>query len=262
MRRIITFILFCCLALALCACENRLVPEQTEAVSVPQTTVGSVTDPPTPTEPESKSVIETKKYTLYRKNETYYMLSHIQNSPTTDNGSSAMFMLDFPRFSSIGEMKRKLETGDLTDSQIFALTYRTNQEGTQICNLDDLYEAVLPPDLTVDYIELHSKGDGYWYFFKELQGNFICEQDGMWEYFYDDFQNPKHHRQILREETVADRSATVVCIGRCSLQACSLYHRDSQRSIICQRDIPHGYPGRWNPKGNNIRIILFGKCIR
>ena len=160
----------------------------------------------------SQEIIATDKYTIFWKDEECYIKSHLSKQHTSDFSkiSPMKMFANYPRFSSVSEMIESVRLGNLTDDEISALTKREYETdiGTKLVDLNTLYEAVLPSNLSVEYVEL--SGLAYRFKFKEANGSLTCLDEESFNYYFDTiFQNPVGVRTLISQETDQDRNAMI-----------------------------------------------------
>lgn len=186
----------------LCCLSSCATPTGTDIVSTgenQQMTIAS-----TFLDESTLNPIETEQYTIYWENGKCYLKSYVVDKGDSDSntGINAMsYYVSYPHFSSLSEMKLRLTTGDLSEDEIYALTFRQEDKSTgiEIMDINHLYEAVFPSDLTVDYIEF--SGKGYRYCFKELTGSITCFDEESYNYNFElVYQNPSGVRTLLSQE--------------------------------------------------------------
>ncbi len=85
---------------------------------------------------------KTPKYTISEENEGYYISLSGDIKPQENTG----MMLGTVQFSSIEEMKEKLKSGDFTDGEMNIINNfaKDEQNRIKLCNIDNLYEPVMP----------------------------------------------------------------------------------------------------------------------
>ena len=192
-----TLVAVIALCLLLTACTQQSVetqPPETQSTTAPTTE-------PTETTPVA---IETEKYTIYWENGKCYLKSNMVDTGDSEGNSginATSYSVSYPHFSSISEMKRRLTTGNLSEDEIYALTFRQSDPNTgiEIMDINNLYEAMYPENLTVDYIQLSEKG--YSFYFKELNGSIACFDEESYNYNFElIYQNPSGVRTFLSQE--------------------------------------------------------------
>lgn len=205
MKKVMTFMLIICLLLASCKFltkgetnGDRLGISARASVEETQFIADSVAPMQT---------IETEKYTLFWENGKSYMQLVSVPDDESSNGSFSQ-VINYPEFSSVREMKQKLSMGDLTEEEIEALmVYAPDNANTiEVCDINSLYEAIYPNDITMKYIIYY----GQTYSFA-LDGGYISclTQEAYHSKFDRDYNgtNLSDNIVITSERTVDDRNA-------------------------------------------------------
>lgn len=192
------------LLLSLCSCAVDQAGEETSPA------VAGESQPATETTAAAPPVIDTGKYTIYWENEKCYMaFPPVTQSDTKEE--HFVVSAQYPEFSSVQEMKKKLSEGDLSEAEIEELR-RVTQQGTyEICNINDLYEAVLPENVELTMVRF--LGTAYDFTFRGSEGGAMyCVSEEIyesgWEHGYKGIGIGKES-VLLSTETVADRNAEV-----------------------------------------------------
>jgi len=161
----------------------------------------------------SRDVLEFQNYSLIQENDRFFISSKLGSLDDTQDDGILYIMLqaEYPEFPSIAEMKRAVENGELTESEVYALTRnsRENPAVSEICNLNGLFEAVYPDNLTLERIDL--TGNSYRFVFQENYGYLWCMEKSSYDNYYKNYTDPVGARTLLSEETVKDRDAVVTC---------------------------------------------------
>lgn len=202
----------CCLLLALVACAVTPAKETEKSVSnMPnQTTTQTTTQATEPVVEATKpqDTITTEKYTLFWEDGKSYMEYHPGEGNEASDGN-ALAIAHYPTFSSIREMREKLITGDLAEEEITELMRNAPKDSdvVEICNINKLYEATYPKDMTLKRIKLFGTG----YSFELDNGYIICTSKDGYLSEFDRIYNGKGFGgiTILSVEKVADRNAEV-----------------------------------------------------
>lgn len=124
-------------------------------------------------------------------------------------------IFQYPCFASLTEMREAIVTGSISEKEmqtVFNTAKRCEDGSIQICNVDKLYECVLPSELSV--IHITWAGAMYDYRVSGLiaSGSFIClneqdYQDNIDSQYKDFLDNDR--LKITKEEYKEDRSAMV-----------------------------------------------------
>ena len=210
MKRIIAYLVVICLLLGFSACSQQLPETHFEETSSPLTSPTTPTNVPTNATKDIPIAIDTGKYTIYWENEKCYMVfpSETGGEKTED---SFLVTAQYPQFSSVQEMKRKISEGDLSEAEVEELRRVAQQGIVEICNINNLYEAVFPKGLELTVITFY--GNGYDFEFSgNISGVMTCvseeEYNSKWEHSYKG-EGIAKQSVLISEETEEDRNALV-----------------------------------------------------
>lgn len=204
--RIIVAVIALCLLFTSCM-QQPVESETPSPTALTAAPTAESTAEPTETTPVA---IDTGKYTIYWENEKCY----IAFPPVDPNDTKEQWgyvAAQYPKFSSVQEMKKKLSEGDISEAEIEELRRATQQGTYAICNINDLYEAVLPED--VEQTMVRFLGTAYDFTFRgSEEGVMVCVSEDVYESEWN-----RHYKGtnlskgciLLLTETVADRNAEV-----------------------------------------------------
>lgn len=159
-------------------------------------------------------ICENDVYTLEESNGTYWLNFHEQ-LPKQGGGDSAdgQQIVDDVCFGSVKEMKEAIRKGKFSDEAIQTITryFQRNPAGdVKTCNINQLYEAALPSDLSVTKVSWYGETYSFSIEGGGITGYMTCGDQAL----YDDSQEKGmgflSNEDIIidSQTTVADRNAT------------------------------------------------------
>lgn len=126
-------------------------------------------------------------YSIINENGRYYLIPKTEVGVQGNTTSVDVYrVLLFPQFASVADMRQGIITGSymeedelLAEAYLFSFDYQADNEVStindiEICNIDNLYECILPTDLTTRYIEWHGKDYVYKVYGETATGWIYC----------------------------------------------------------------------------------------
>ena len=106
---------------------------------------------------------ENELYTIYAKDGQYSLV--MKQTPGLSGFEDGSVVRTDPKFSSLAEMREAILTGSFSDMELFAIQrFSKNDAGNIIiCDINNLYEPVLPKNITIGEVVWH--GDSYGFLF-------------------------------------------------------------------------------------------------
>lgn len=165
------------------------------------------------------TVYKADDYTITQIDGKYYMNFYEKYEPPAESVSSSCAIADYPKFTSVSEMKTAIETGNFSESELETLRMNSysadsKENGTlEICNPAALYDLAFPK--SEDFYLSHIIWYGTSYSF-ELRGSIpgylkYTNSEVFSKKFQAQYTNFFEQNQIelISQETVSDRNATV-----------------------------------------------------
>ena len=148
---------------------------------------------------------KTPKYTISEKNGGYYINLSEEIKPQTTTG----MMLGGIRFQSLEKMKEKLKSGDFTDGEMNIINNfpKDEQNRVKLCNIDNLYEPVMPSGMSYTSIEL--TGEEYIFASPYLNTIVSCLTPEMYEREMEIYAKRFDDYDDLMQKKIVDRDANV-----------------------------------------------------
>ena len=138
-----------------------------------------------------------------------------EDPPTLDIPShfGVSLALDYPTFQSVAQMRKTIITGAFTETELIALTFgKDATDGIEICDPDQLYEATVPEEFTLNHITLQGTDYSFDFRSETVQACIHCyNQEDYEEEFnsgYKDFLT-NSNITITKKQITLNRFATV-----------------------------------------------------
>lgn len=213
---------------------------------------------------DSCIIVEYDTYTIEKKDGVYSL--HFKNdpeSPADPIKESASGGYSNPHFSSVTEMKEFVLSGQLSETQLYALKigalYNKNDDGSlKLCNLDALYDVRLPEN--VDIEEVIWKGFCYDFDFESDDGPYgyigYCDEYSYDREYQDHYVNIMEGQYGGSEWQVEERNATVTRHSNTTGSYTTIrYKIESGEWTVHVRELHKG--GYWE-ESTPVHIYLFG----
>ena len=182
---------------------------------------------------DAETIVSNERYDVLRKDDQYYFVPRNWKS---SSGASSLVIADWPQFSSIGEMKETILSGNCPYSRTIAMKAAQNNGTIPIYPLDRLYEALIPVGGISDLLwelEGYSFGIEGEYRGSVLSGRMRIMQAQQFEIslkskFTDKFEELTGRKEILLHETDPQTNAEVLCYKKNSGGHNTLVHKTYQ----------------------------------
>ena len=118
--------------------------------------IGPVSDPYT-------TIAANSNYQIVTDGENTYLRFDKKQQQELEHNANLSQRVDWPHYSSVGEMKQAILRGDFTEnvkSHLYAKAKKNEKGDARICNINQLYEPLLPTGSTVLYVEFDVS---YWF---------------------------------------------------------------------------------------------------
>ena len=224
MKKFLLPALFLLLVLTACATADTPASE-TQAETQATETNASTESPETETEssapaetaPETRAEIPTSEetteadtepsvlcanenYTISLAGENCYINFSAGNDVSPDEGFSQIGSIDFP---SLSEMKNSFLNNNLTSDQMLVIrsAFADETNGIRLCNLNALFTASLPSNVTADTVTL--KGDTYYFNLSSetVTGSLTVATESAYQFNYNrDFKDIESY-EITKQES-------------------------------------------------------------
>lgn len=190
---------------------------------------------------QSKYAVENDRYAIYRENGKYYMSIYCDLSAPTggEPGEYESIALSPPTFASLADMKQRIVSGGLSDSELYVLSKNGSVRTFEICNLWDLQDIALPQGLSYDRILWY----GSYYTFEIPTGGIsvtVCGKKDYDRLFADNYTEEINHesRSVFSDTVVPDRDARAIQYmtdaGICK-DLCYTIHPDHGKATVLER---------------------------
>lgn len=110
-----------------------------------------------------KTIATNDGYKLVTDGENTYLRFNKKQQQELEHNISLSQSVDWPHYSSLGEMKQAILRGDFTENvkaHLYAKAKKNEKGDARICSIDQLYEPLLPAGASIRYIEYDG---GYWF---------------------------------------------------------------------------------------------------
>lgn len=167
----------------------------------------------------AETIVSSERYDILRLDEQYYFVPRNWERLPSDSGESSLLYDDYPEFSSVGEMRKKIFSGNCPYSRSISRMANQYNGIIPICSLDPLYEPVLPNSVRIKYVSWQLSKYGIAlqgsYRYQALSGYMKCLQPEIFETFKESFLERINKiiatEEVLFHGTDPETNAEVVC---------------------------------------------------
>lgn len=118
--------------------------------------IGPASDPYT-------TIVSNSNYQIVTDGENTYLRFDKKQQQVLEHNLSFSQSVDWPHYSSVGEMKQAILRGDFTENvktHLYAQAEKNEKGDARICNVNQLYEPLMPAGASIRYIEYNGE---YWF---------------------------------------------------------------------------------------------------
>lgn len=157
-----------------------------------------------------------KNYEISKVNDKYYITFDLEEDSknTDENVSSMMTFADYPDFLTVSEMRAGIASGEIPRDELVAIRAMAREQGgtLEICDIDNLYDVVLPEGVQVTKVSWEGKSYSFYLKTDSIKNCYLsCYDRYSYEYNFDrmfqDFPNPE---TITDLKQISDRNATEI----------------------------------------------------
>ena len=102
------------------------------------------------------TIAANSNYQIVTDGENTYLRFDKKQKQELEHNANHSISVDWPHYSSVGEMKQAILSGDFTEhvkTHLYAKAKKNDKGDARICNVNQLYEPLLPTGACVRYIE-------------------------------------------------------------------------------------------------------------
>lgn len=159
--------------------------------------------------------IKNEKYTIFHKDGKCYIEFHIEFSPpqSQQDGFSANIALSYPEFNSIEDMRQRIQNGDLSDGELYALSRMGTAKTVEIVDIWNLSDVYLPESLSYDKIIWAGSVCSFEFFMGDEPCSVqVCTKETFDTRFEEDYTNVINNpnRSIMSDTTISERNARAI----------------------------------------------------